>query len=142
MSWRDTWRATVESFLRELRDPDEAEAPATPDPVVAAIAAARAEVVAVERELAAAEARLAVETDSAGVCERRREQAERIGDQDTARIAGSVGRRHAMRAAVLRRKCAVLDEELVVARAALNDLLDLARADPDGPTARSERERR
>lgn len=142
MSWRETWRETVESFLRELRDPDEAAPAVSPDPVVAAIAAARAEVAGVERELAAAEGRLAAETESAGVCERRREQAERIGDHDTARIAGSFGRRHTMRAAVLRRKCAVLEEELVVARAALNDLLDYARADTRGPTAPSEPERR
>ena len=134
MSWRDTWRATVESLLREVRDPDEG-APA-PDPVVTAIAAARAEIVTLERDQAAAQGRLETETDAAAVCERRRDQAQRIGDADTARIAGAFARRHAMRAAVLRRKCAVLEEELTLARATLVELLDYARVDAAGLTGR------
>jgi hypothetical protein len=133
MSWRETWRATVESFLREVRDPEE---PAAPDPVVAAIAAARAELVALERDHAAAESRVAAETEAAAVCARRREQSQRIGDSDTARIAGTFERRHAMRAAVLRRKCVVLQEELALARATLDDLLDYARVDASGLNAR------
>ena len=140
MSWRDTWRATVESFLREVRDPDEGSA--APDPVVSAIATARAEIVTLERDQASAEGRLAAETDAAGVCERRREQAERIGDAATARIAGAFGRRHAMRAAVLRRKCAVLEEELTLARATLNELLDYARVDASGLNVREPRPER
>ena len=141
MSWRETWRATVESFLRELRDPD--EGPPAPDPVVSAIAAARSEIVMLERDQAEAHNRLAAETDAAAVCERRREQAQRIGDADTARIAGAFARRHAMRAAVLRRKCAVLEEELTLARAALIELLDYARNDASAVSGRPpESERR
>ena len=140
MSWRDTWRATVESFLREVREPD--GEPTPPDPIVAAIAAARSEIVTLDRQLEASEARLVAETEAADVCERRREQAERIGDPDTARIASTFGRRHAMRAAVLRRKSAVLTEELTLARAALNELLDYARVDASGLSDRSPRAER
>lgn len=144
MGWRETWRETVESFLREVRDPGEAEAasersggPTAADPVVAALAQARAEIAAAERELAAARAREAAEAEAAALCERRRSQAERIGDADTARIAESFRQRHAARAAVMTRKCEVLEDELALASASLNDLLDYARVEPTPPTRRA-----
>jgi len=126
MSWRDTWRETVASFLREVRDP--AATPDEADPVVSAIAAARGEVAAVERELAGVEARHGHEEQAAAMCERRRTMAERIGDTDTATVAERFRRRHAERAALLSRKAAVLRDEVALARASLNDLLDYARA--------------
>lgn len=129
MSWRETWRETVESFLREVRDPDEPRADAE-DPLVAAIAAARREIGELERELAGVGMRLEREHHSAEACGRRREMAARIGDEETARIAERFARGHAARADVLRRKREVLGDELALARVVLNDLLDLARVEP------------
>lgn len=138
MSWRETWRETVESFLREVRDPGAGpDEPTSADPVVAAVAQARAEIASAERELGAALTRHAAETDAALLCERRRRQAERIGDPDTARVAERFGQRHAARAEVLARKCAVLEDELALARTALNDLLDYARVEAKPPTERT-----
>ena len=130
MTWRETWRETVESFLREVRDPA-APATGTPaaDPLVAAIAGARAEVHAIERDLEVTRGRALAEEESVGVCDRRRVQAERIGDAATARVAERFGRRHVDRLAVMLRKCDVLEDELRIARTTLNELLDLARAD-------------
>ena len=139
MSWRDTWRETVESFLREVRDPeDPARIPGASDPVMEALARARGEVLGLERELAATDARRVAEAESAAACERRRMQAERIGDAETARIAEAFRTRHATRADVLTRKHAVLEEELTLAQAELNDLLDYARVDPK-PATRPDR---
>ena len=138
MSWRETWRATVESFLRELDGADDGmDARAPVDPIVSAIAGARAEVSSVERELASVAQRLAHEEQAAAMCERRRALAERIGDVDTAAVAERFRARHAARAAVLTRKRDVLRDELVLARSALNDLLDYARAEEplSGPPA-------
>ena len=130
MSWRETWRETVESFLREVRDPaDPGAAIPAADPVAGAIAGARAELRELERQLEATRARLDGETEAAAMCERRRAQAERIGDADTARVAARFGRRHADRAEVLTRKAAVLGDELALARRSLAELLDLARAE-------------
>lgn len=129
MSWRETWRETVESFLREVRDPDEPAAGAE-DPLVAAIGAARREIGELERELGGVGMRLEREQRSAQECERRREMAARIGDEETAQIADRFARGHAARADVLRRKHEVLADELALTRVVLNDLLDLARVEP------------
>ena len=140
MSWRETWRETVESFLREVRDPDQpAPGPSTLDPLAGAIAAARAEVRDLERDLAASRTRADAEAESAAVCERRRDQATRIGDEDTAQLAARFGRRHAERLAVTRRKCEVLEDELRLARTTLTELLDLARPASDDVRAEAER---
>lgn len=130
MGWRETWRETVESFLREVRDPADAGAsgPAG-DALAAAIASARAEVRDLERDLEATRQRADAEAESAGLCERRKAQAERIGDVDTARVAARFAARHVERLGVMQRKCAVLDDELRLARTTLNELLDLARAE-------------
>jgi len=137
MSWRETWRETVESFLREVRDPDEPTARREGDPVMAALAEARAEIAAAEQELARAESRAAAEAEAAEHCERRRAQALRIGDADTARVAETFRRRHAARAEVLGRKRVVLEDELSLAREALSDLLDYVRAAAAPPTERN-----
>lgn len=128
MGWRETWRETVESFLREVRGPEGGSGRVIDDPIVTAIAAAREETAELERELAAVSARFEHEERSAEECERRRELAERIDDSATAGIAARFARRHAERAAVLRRKRDVLRDELALARVALNDLLDLVRS--------------
>ena len=130
MSWRDTWRETVESFLREVRDPDEPVRAEAQDALVAGIAAARREVETLDRELAVVGGRAEREARSADDCVRRREMAARVGDRETADIAERFGRRHRERADVLKRKHDVLRDELALARAVLNDLLDLARAEP------------
>jgi hypothetical protein len=133
MSWRETWRATVESFLREVRDPADPEPGRTAaDPVAGAIAGARTEVRDLEEELRVTRGRADAEAESVAVCERRKAQAERTGDGETARVAERFCRRHAERLAVLRRKAQVLEDELRLARATLNELLDLARPDGDG----------
>jgi len=126
MGWRETWRATVESFLREVRA---AEASDQPDPVVAAIAVARAELAGVDRELRTVAERHAHERAAAELCARRQEMADRIGDRETAEVAQRFRRRHEERAVLLRRKEAVLLDERTLAIAALEELLDYARVD-------------
>ena len=130
MNWRETWRATVESFLREVRDPAQPASSAAPDALVGAIAAARREVAALEHELVLVAERAAGEEEAAADCARRAAQARRIADLDTAEVAERFGSQHRARAEVLMRKQAVLRDELALARAALNGLLDLAR--PEG----------
>ena len=132
MSWRETWRETVDSFLREVRGGEGARPGQADDPLLAAIGGARREIAALEQELELADARAERERSLADDCARRREQARRIGDGETAAIADRFGSRHRDRADVLMRKRRVLCEELELARAALNDLLDLVRVEP-GP---------
>jgi len=130
MGWRETWRATVESFLREVREP--ALSPGA-DAVLTAIAAARAELTTIEQELRTVGERLAEADAAAAVCARRQEMATRIGDGDTARLAQRFRERHEAHADVLRRKQQVLRDERALAAAALNELLDYARADATPP---------
>lgn len=128
MTWRDTWRETVESFMRELHGVEASPAPPG-DAVVRAIANARTAAAVVERELRRTEERLAAEEEAVAVCRRRQELAERIGDRDTAGVAERFGRRHAERVAVLRRKREVLRDEHALARQELSELVELARAE-------------
>ena len=136
MGWKETWRETVDSFVRELRGPDGAPAPDDAgigvDGLARAIALARAEAGAVRHELERTELRLAEEERAAAVCVRRRELADRIGDSDTAAVAARFQHRHEERAALLRRKRDVLRDESALTRVELEELLDLAR-DVDGP---------
>lgn len=132
MGWKETWRETVESFVRELRGAEDAPGSAAGvdgDGLSRAIAAARAEASAVERELHRTEDRLLDEESAAAVCLRRREMAERIGDRDTAAVAARFQNRHEERAALLRRKRDVLRDERSLTRVELEELLDLARAE-------------
>lgn len=129
MGWRETWRETVESFVRELRGPGEPTDAGADDALARAIADARAEVTAVERDLHATEDRLGEEESAAELCRRRRELAERIGDRDTAAVAARFERRHEERAALLRRKRDVLHDERGLARTELNELLDFVRGE-------------
>lgn len=132
MGWKETWRETVESFVRELRGPEaepRAAGHGVEDGLARAIAGARAEAAAVELELQRTEDRLTDEEAAAAVCLRRREMAERIGDVDTAAIAARFRNRHEERAALLRRKRDVLRDERALTRIELAELLDLARAD-------------
>lgn len=134
MTWRETWRQTVESFMRELRGSEVDAAPAQ-DAVVRAIAEARAAVRLAERELLHVEERLARDEEAAEACRRRRELADRIGDAGTAAIAERFERRHRQRVELLRRKSAVLHDEHALARGELAELLELARGDVEAEAA-------
>lgn len=128
MSWRETWRETVESFLRELHGL-EADTGPVEDPLVRAIAASRAAAGSIEREIVRTRERLDEESAAVEMCARRRELAERIRDVDTAAVAGRFERRHLERAELLRRRSEVLRDELALARRELGELLELARAE-------------
>ena len=130
MGWRETWRETMESFVRELRADDGDAGLPGDDPVVRAVAGARAELTAVERELSRTVERLDHEEAAAAVCARRREMADRIGDASTATVAARFQHRHEERAALLRRKRDVLRDERALARIALEELGELLRAEP------------
>lgn len=141
MGWRETWRETVESFLRELRADEVGGAAGAEDPAVRAVAAARAESAVIERELHRVADRLAEEEAAAGVCRRRRQLAERIGDTDTATIAARFQHRHEERAALLRRKGDLLRDERALAHIELDELMELMRTlavDPAGPADRGD----
>ena len=127
MSWRETWRETVESFRRELRGSASLEDGAA-DTLVRAVAEARSAAARVETELAHVEGRIASEEQAAAACARRRELAARIGDEGTAGVAERFERRHRQRLAVLRRKREVLSDEHALACRELAELLEAARS--------------
>jgi colicin import membrane protein len=76
------------------------------------LVAARAALPAYRQEIARAEAAARTERELQHQCERRRDAAERIGDQETARIAAEFFSKHRDRAEVLERKVAASRAEL------------------------------
>lgn len=132
--WTRTWRATVESFLRELRGTD---ADARIDAMADAIAEVSDRLRDVENQLDDARDRLEEEEAGAADCRRRETMARRIGDEETARVAQRFGRGHEERAGVLRRKREILHEEVALLRRDLDEMLttyrsEAARDEPQG----------
>lgn len=106
-----SWEAFVTE--RDRREPEDRVA----DMLIAMrqeLTEVRAALPLLDREVEAADAELARENGEREACERRRMQAERIGDAETARVAAEWRDRHAARVAVLRdkRQAAAAEREL------------------------------
>lgn len=116
--WKKAWDQAVANFERELNgeDPPPHLAGRRASSMERDLNAARRALDRLEADLIAARKELAVDEEQAQTNERRGAMAENIGDEETARIARDFARRHAGRAAILRRKVEVLQDELTLRR--------------------------
>lgn len=121
---------------------------ATPPPDLGAMVSQMREAVieqkagvrAMQEALASAEALLATERDQLATAERRRGQAEGIGDQETVAVAEKYIARHRERVEVLDRKVAAQREELALAERDLAEMTtQLAEASKRRPASEAER---
>lgn len=128
--WKYAWQQAVENFERELDDPDER---VSPNQRAAAmrrdLAAARAALNRLDADLGQARKDLAGEEESGETARRRAEMAERVNDADTVRIAQEFAARHVYRAAILRRKVEVFQDELTMRREELVTMEEHAAAE-------------
>ncbi|MCY3706802.1 MAG: hypothetical protein OXH08_15090 [Gammaproteobacteria bacterium] len=122
---RAAFREAVENFKTELnRD----QIPETVDGLLAGMyreaTDAKAYVSKLEKDLAAARARAQRESEQAEVCRRRQQQAERIGDEETVRVAEEFARKHEERAQVIEGKAEAILRELTVCRSDVDEMLE------------------
>ena len=122
---RAAFREAVENFKTELnRD----QIPEKVDGLLGGMyreaTDAKAYVGKLEKDLAAARARAQRESEQAEVCRRRRQQAERIGDEETVRVAEEFARKHEERAQVLEGKAEAILRELTVCRSDVDEMLE------------------
>jgi hypothetical protein len=114
--WKKAWEQAVSNFQRELHEADQ------PGDIPGHRAASMRRDLAdahraldrLQGDLISSREELAREEAEIATCERRAAMAERIGDAETARIAGEFARKHTDRAAILRRKVEVLQDELAM----------------------------
>ncbi len=122
---RDAFREAVDNFKTELH---REQIPETVDGLLAGMyreaTDAKAYVGKLEADLAAARERARRELEEAEVCHRRRRQAERIGDDETVRVAGEFAKKHEERARVLEGKAEAILRELTVCRSDVDDMLE------------------
>lgn len=121
---RDAFREAVDNFKRELnRD----QVPEAVDRLLAGMrdeaAGAKARVKRLEDELAEIRSRAEGEKDEEARCRRREAMARRIGDEDTARVAGEYAAKHGRRREVLEEKAAAVARELELGRAEFDEML-------------------
>lgn len=126
---RAAFREAVENFKTELnRD----QIPETVDGLLAGMyreaTDAKAYASRLEKDLATARVRAKEESDQAEVCRRRQRQAERIGDEETVRVAEEFAGRHEERAQVLEGKADAILRELTVCRGDLDEMLEQIKA--------------
>ena len=122
---RAAFREAVENFKTEL---DRDQIPETMDNLLAGMyreaTEAKAYVSRLEKDLATARARAEAEAREADVCRRRREQALRIGDDETVRVAEEFAARHEERAQVFQGKAEAILRELKVCRSDVEGMLE------------------
>lgn len=128
--FRKAWRQAVDNFWREL----EGEGDVSPSGY-REVAAARNQLDRLDREIDECRSRLKAEREQLEVCLRRQRMAERIGDGETARVAGEYAARHSEVAAVLERKLEALEAERSLCR---RDLGEMERALQNGARQRPE----
>ena len=113
--WKKAWEQAVANFQRELNLEDQ------PPGLRASgmrrdLAAAQRALDRLQADITSSRSELTREEESVATCERRAAMAAKIGDAETVRIAQEYGRRHSERAAILRRKVEVLQDELAMRR--------------------------
>ena len=122
---RAAFREAIDNFKTELnRD----QIPETVDKLMAGMyreaTEAKAYVSRLEKDLATARARAGEESAQAEVCRRRQNQALRIGDEETVRVAEEFAVRHEERAQVLEGKAEAILRELEVCRGDVDEMLE------------------
>lgn len=114
--WKKAWEQAVSNFQRELEEEDQ---PGDVSGHRAAsmrrdLANAKRALERLQGDIVSSRQELSREEEEIATCERRAAQAERIGDAETARIATEFARKHTDRAAILRRKVEVLQDEFAM----------------------------
>lgn len=132
--WKKAWQQAVENFERELSSPDELTPGARLSAMQQDLNAARAALSRLQADIAQSKKDLAGEEESEQTARRRAEMAQRIDDEETARIALEFAARHAQRADILRRKATVLEEELVMRQEELGAMEQQVKDQPPQPS--------
>ncbi len=125
--FRRAWREAVDNFWREL-EVDDPEGRLRG--VYREVAGARNQLDELDDAIGQTRDRLTQEEEQVAACERRERLAQRIGDEETARVAAEYGARHRERAEVLRRKVEALEAER---RLCARDLSEMERALQERP---------
>lgn len=114
--WKKAWEQAVSNFQRELAEEDQpGDLPGHRAASMRRdLANAKRALERLQGDLAASRQELAGEEDQIATCERRAAMAQKIEDAETARIATEFAKKHADRAAILRRKVEVLQDELAM----------------------------
>ena len=113
--WKKAWEQAVANFERELAHEDDSLSPGQRAIAMRRdLAAAQKALDRLQLDLSQTRKEVIAEEEAIQTCERRAAMAERIGDQETVRIAREFGRKHSDRAAILQRKAAVLQDELTM----------------------------
>jgi phage shock protein A len=114
--WKKAWEQAVSNFQRELEEEDQpGDVPGHRAASMRRdLANAKRALERLQGDIVSSRQELSREEEEIATCERRAAQAERIGDAETARIATEFARKHTDRAAILRRKVEVLQDEFAM----------------------------
>ncbi|HEY0304036.1 MAG TPA: hypothetical protein VGC44_03640 [Longimicrobiales bacterium] len=114
--WKKAWEQAVSNFQRELQEEDQpGDLPGHRAASMRRdLANAKRALDRLQGDIVSTTQELSREEEEIATCERRAAQAERIGDAETARIAAEFARKHTDRAAILRRKVEVLQDEFAM----------------------------
>ncbi len=124
--WKKAWEQAVANFQRELEDRADVSDSHRASSMRRDLEHARRALDRLQGDLTLSRRDLAAEEEQLQTCERRAVMAEKIGDEETARIAREYGRRHSERAGILRRKVDVLQDELTLRQDELQVMEDQA----------------
>jgi phage shock protein A len=121
---RQAFKDAIRNFRQELhRD----EIPEEVDRIVSGMrneaAEAKVRLRDLEDGIARARAEAQVEAKEADTCRRREQMARKIGDEETAKIAGEFAEKHERRRQVLEQKAQALEQELQLRRSEVDDML-------------------
>lgn len=114
--WKQAWQQAVENFQRELGDDDSPSGSPQIGSMRSDLGKAKAALQGLAEDLVETRKEVAAEEEAERTCIRRKELAERIGDQETVRLAEEWAQRHSQRADLLRRKVEILAAELEMRR--------------------------
>ena len=124
--WKKAWEQAVANFQRELEERDDVPGSHRASRMRHDLEHARRALERLHGDLTMSRRELAGEEEQIQTCERRAAMAGKIGDEETARIALDYARRHGERAAILRRKVDVLQDELSMRQDELQVMEDQA----------------
>ena len=124
--WKKAWDQAVANFQRELEASDDMPGGHRASSMRRDLENARRALERLDGDLTVSRRELAGEDEQVATCERRAAMAEKIGDEETSRIARDFARRHGERAALLRRKVEVLQDELAMRQDELQVMEDRA----------------
>ncbi len=125
---RRAFREAVDNFNREM---DRDAAPGAVDGLLKGMekeaVAAKSALASLKQELELARKRAAAEEREARVCRRREELARKIGDAETAEIAGKFAEKHEQRGKILADKANAIEAEVRLRESEFDDMLNQIR---------------